>query len=341
MFQSARVKLTAWYLLIIMCISIVFSLVIYNGINREFERFERVEIFRVYSERVLFRQIPSSESPTMIEEARSRLTLTLILINLGILGLSGIAGYFLAGRTLRPIAKMMDEQNRFITDASHELRTPITALKTSLEVNLREKNLSAGEVRELLKSNLEEVDNLQGLSDDLILLAQSQKFDRSLFAMENIQEIVKQAAKRVEPLAKKKDIAIRLHLLDSTLEADRKSLTELFVILLDNAIKYSPKNSKITITNKEHDGQIILSVEDQGVGIDEKDVPFIFDRFYRAEKSRTKNAVFGYGLGLSIARKIVDIHRGDITVKSKKNKGTAFTIRLPQKQSSSVFSKIS
>ena len=176
MFQKARIKLTAWYLLIIMLVSILFSVVIYSGINRELGRFERSHVIIFRDERLVPPNPPPPVDITKIDTqgltaARTRLTLTLIFINIGIFWIAGLAGYFLAGRTLRPIKEMVDEQNRFITDASHELRTPLTSLKTSIEVNLRNKNMTLAQAKELIKSNLEDVEYLQTLSDGLIRLA--------------------------------------------------------------------------------------------------------------------------------------------------------------------------
>jgi len=150
MFQRARLKLTAWYLVIIMTISLMFSLVIYQSINIEFQRFERVQL-KIQEDMQEGLPFPHSRDhfiyfgkpdPTVIADARKRLIILLSFINFSILVLSGVAGYFLAGRTLRPIKKMVDEQKRFITDASHELRTPLTSLRSEIEVNLRNKNLS-------------------------------------------------------------------------------------------------------------------------------------------------------------------------------------------------------
>jgi signal transduction histidine kinase len=109
----------------------------------------------------------------------------------------------------------------------------------------------------------------------------------------------------------------------------KDSLTELMIILLDNAIKYSPNRSTITISSEKIDNAISFSVEDEGIGINQEDLSHIFDRFYRVDKSRSKEKVFGFGLGLSIAKKIVDLHNGNISVQSTKNKGSVFTVKLP------------
>jgi two-component system, OmpR family, sensor histidine kinase CiaH len=332
MFQKARIKLTAWYLLIIMLISIIFSLVIYSGINREFDRFDRSQKMRLRIERNLL--LPAPLPPELrefeaqnINDARVRLKLVLVLINVGIFGIAGLAGYFLAGRTLHPIKEMMDDQNRFITDASHELRTPLTSLKTSIEVNLRNKNITLGQAKTLIKSNLEDVESLRVLSDGLIRLAQYQKpNDNIIFEKVAIREIVESALNKVKILAVENEIKIETKIKDASIMGDKKSLSELLVIFLDNAIKYSKYNSTVKLVVDKKDNKIEIVVSDQGIGIDDKDLPHIFDRFFRAEKSRSKKNISGYGLGLSIAKKIVEMHKGTIDVKSEKDKGTTFTI---------------
>ena len=342
MFKSARLKLTAWYLLIIMVISISFSTFIYLGLTREFDRVLRIQEYRIEHQGTLQRliqrpiwqndDIPFSRppDPQVISEARSRIAEGLLGINIIIFIFSSLAGYFLAGRTLRPIKKMVDEQNRFITDASHELNTPLTALKTSIEVNLRNKKFNLNDAKKTLLSNLEEVDNLQLLSDELIKITQYQKPNGN-FQFENvsIKEIIGVSVNRVLPIAKNKNIEIKTKIVNLKVNAEKRSLIELFTILLDNAIKYSPSKEDIVVSAEKTDHKIKVLVKDSGLGIDKKDLPFIFDRFYRADASRSKQKVSGYGLGLSIAKKIVELHRGDISAESTVNKGTTFIVTLP------------
>lgn len=334
MFQSAKIKLTLWYLLIIMLISVIFSLVIYTVINQEYSRIERIQ--RLRQERVQqppstgeFRRLRDMDE-LHIQEARIRLSAILVSVNLAILVVSGFAGYFLAGRTLRPIKKMLDEQNRFITDSSHELRTPITSLKSEIEVNLRDKKLNLKQARKVLESNLEEVNNLQYLSDNLIKLTQNQKTDgRNLFEEVSLLEILVPAQKKVMNFARSKSISIENKAKDYIIQGNKQNLTEVIVILLDNAIKYSSKGGKVILKSDNRDGIVFIKVSDQGVGISNEDLPHIFDRFYRADKSRTKIDVSGYGLGLSIAKQIVYQHGGEIKVDSILGKGTTVTIQLP------------
>lgn len=335
MFQSARFKLTAWYVLIIMFISVLFSLVIFAGVNNEYRRFERFQQLRIQREQegILIPLLPRRNTyidPDILAESRNRIIFVLVLINLGILIISGGASYFLAGRTLTPIKEMVDEQNRFITDASHEFRTPITSLRSEIEVSLRDKNLSLQDAKVLLKSNLEEVINLQALSNHLMDLASYQKKNDDItLKKSSVLEVVESAYKKLLSLARKKNITFDLEVNDYLILADRQSLTELFVILLDNAVKYSPKNTNITVVARKTDHSLLISIKDEGIGIDKKDLPHIFDRFYRSDISRSKNKAAGFGLGLSIAKKIVELHKGTIEATSELKKGSVFTIRLP------------
>jgi two-component system, OmpR family, sensor histidine kinase CiaH len=327
MFKSARLKLTAWYLVIIMVISLAFSFFIYQLISVEIVRFARAQRIRIEHPFDSNFFIPPVIDIDLITETQNRLKLSLLVINGAIFAISGTLGYFLAGRTLSPIQKMVEEQNRFISDSSHELRTPLTSLKSAMEVSLRDKKLSLKDARELISESITEVDKLQSLSDELLMLTQYQKPNgRNNITEVSLDEIALDSIQKIRGLALLKNISIINSIKDITFRANRYSLTDLLVILLDNAIKYSPDHKKIFLTAQKNKNIVSFSVKDQGIGIDAKDIPFIFDRFYRADSSRTKTDVGGYGLGLSIAKKIVDNYQGKIAVKSILGKGSTFTV---------------
>lgn len=335
LFHSARLKLTLWYLLIIMFISAVFSLIIYRSVTAELERrFGFVEQ-RMHQQMMRY-HFQAPPKLTFVSEhliaAKKRVLLILLYANGMILGVAGGASYFLSGRTLKPIEESMEEQERFVSDASHELRTPITALKTSIEVALRNKRLTAKEAKEVLKESLEEVDSLEMLTSSLLSLARTSKpEDYSIFELTDLREVVESALKKVKAMAKNKNLKIERNIESVVLTGDREGLEKLAVILLDNAIKYTPRGGKIWVEVGQEHKNAVLKVSDSGVGIAEKNLPHIFDRFYRVEPSRSKSKTPGYGLGLSIAKKIVERHKGKIGVKSQVGKGTTFTVRLPLK----------
>jgi len=333
-FKSAYLKLTIFYVLIAMAVSIAFSIAIYNISSGEIEN----SLGR--QNRVLrdipitggnIAQLPDFDQlrAQQLTESENNLKSNLFYFNLLILILSTGAGYFLARRTLQPIEEAMEAQNRFTADASHELRTPLTAMRTEIEVNLRDQNLNLSQAKVLLNSNLEEIGKLESLSNALLKLARFQKEGKDILKQVSLEEVVVEAYERVEALANKKSIEFDNDLKDLHVKGDDKSLVELFVILFDNAIKYSPEKSTISIKMQVRDDKAEVSVSDQGMGIKASDLPYIFNRFYRADTSRSKEKVEGYGLGLSIAKSILELNKGDISVSSHPGKGSKFTVKLP------------
>jgi len=344
-FHSARIKLTLWYLAIIMMVSGFFSVIVYRGFTKELGRgfriqagvpggrifiqnrggFSRILPFVIYPE-----EIPPDEVAEIINLAKRRFALQLFIINGVILVLAGSAGYFLAGKTLQPIEEMVEEQKRFVADASHELRTPLTSMKTEAEVALRDKKLNLKEAKELLKSNLTEVDKMKNFSDYLLTLSRYEGGAHDL-AMEDVDlvEVARQAIKRNASLAREKKIKIESRLNEVVVKGNPQSLVELISILVNNAVKYSPEGRQIRVSVRGNKKQASIEVADEGIGIDKKDIPHLFDRFFRADTSRSKARADGYGLGLSIAKSIAELHKGSIGVSSKVGKGSTFTVKLP------------
>lgn len=333
LFRSARIKLTLWYLLIIMLISLFFSMIIYRSVTSELERrFSSVEQ-GMHQQMMRFHFRGPSQFPFLqehLDAAKRRVFIILLYTNGLILVLAGAAGYFLAGKTLEPIEEAMKEQERFVSDASHELRTPLTALKTSMEVALREKRLSTKEAKKILEEGLEEVENLETLTSSLLNLAQTSQMENQLsFSPVSLSEIADSAWQKVKNLADQKKINLRKNLTQVILKSDRESLEKLILILLDNAIKYTPSGGEVELEVGKDSRNAFIRVSDTGIGIPEEELSRIFDRFYRVEPSRSKVEAQGYGLGLSIAQKIVEKHKGKIEVKSRLNEGTVFTVYLP------------
>ncbi|MGI8420536.1 MAG: sensor histidine kinase [Candidatus Levyibacteriota bacterium] len=330
MFQSARLKLTTWYLLIIMMVSVTFSMAFYQASTQEIQRVINRIRFQQSHRNDYIIPPPSSEGIITLDElqdVKTRLEIALIIVNAIILVLAGGAGYFLAGRTLQPIQAMVDEQNQFISNASHELRTPIATLRAEMEGSLLEKHVSDKEARKLITSNLEELSRLQELSNSLLQLTHVYSNTNNLTSIVSLQEVLQTAGKKVRPHLKKKEMTLALPTVKEQVIGDRNALTEVFVNLFDNAIKYSHEKTAINVSTAVKQYMISIDVSDKGIGISVEDLPHIFERFYRADKSRSKAE--GYGLGLSIVHNIVRIHHGALTVKSKEGKGTTFTVTLP------------
>lgn len=264
-----------------------------------------------------------------LNQARQRVLLILIYANGAILIFSGLAGYFLAGRTLAPIEKAMEEQKRFVADASHELKTPLTALQTSIEVALRNKKIRLAGSKKVLKESLEDIDGLKRLTNSLLSLAKYQADNNFTFEKVSIKKLVDNAYKKVEPVAKENKVKVNIDAKDFKISANKESVEKLITILLDNAVKYTKKGGKVSVSVRRNKKHLIIKVTDTGIGIAKKDIPHIYERFYRVNTSRSKVDVAGFGLGLSMAKKIVEMHKGKIDVKSSPGKGSTFTIRLP------------
>ncbi len=333
MFKQARLKLTIWYLLIIMVISLSFSGLIYQLINMEINRFANSQRFRIERRLQDFDQIMPKPSivvdSDLITDSQKRLLQNLTLINGFIFILSGSLSYLLAGRTLRPIQKMTEEQKRFISDASHELKTPLTGLKSLFEVSLRDKKINLAEAKNVIKEGLSQTNQLQLLSDSLLELNYLSSSSSLSQESISIKKIMTETVKKIKPKADFKKIIIKTKTVSGEITVDHQKIEELFLILLDNAIKYSPESRPIKFMAHKANKNIIFKVIDQGIGISKKDLPFIFDRFYQADNARTKGSNSGYGLGLCIAKTIVKQHQGQIKVNSLLGRGSEFQIILP------------
>jgi two-component system sensor histidine kinase CiaH len=329
MFRSAALKLTAWYLSIIMALSIGTSIALYNVSSNDLENNIHRHLPLSVNELLTPNDVRylANYRNRQLQTDLNHLKGNLISFNILVLLLGGAASYMLARRTLEPIEQSLESQKRFTSDASHELRTPLTAMQAEIEVALRDPSLTKVQAKELLQSNLEEVEKLRRLSDGLLNLAQHQK-PQKLSAVK-LKPSVEDALKRVEKSATIKNITISDHTKDLNLKADNYGLAELLVILIDNAIKYSPQGGKIQLSSSVVGKTGKVSIKDQGIGIKASDLPHIFDRFYRSDSSRSKTMSEGYGLGLAIAKKIADSLDGGIEVRSAPDKGSTFTILLP------------
>lgn len=322
-FSSAIIRLTAWYMLIVAIICVGFSFIIYGLSSVEFDR-----RLPTAPDSDQYQQIdPDTLEQIRAERAtasRSHLAASLIVVNAFAFTLGGFGSYFLARRTLRPIQEVTRAQGRFISDASHELRTPLAVMQSEIEISLRGKPGKA-DLHQLVQSNLEEVNRLRELSDRLLQLSTGGSVALTKVVVEDV------VIDGITPHLKKADerkIQIVNKLDSSVAQANAESLKDVVSILIDNAIKYSPNKSKITVRSETRGRNVYIHIADKGRGIEQRDVPFIFDRFYRADMSRTNQDVKGHGLGLSIAKQIVDTMRGDISVKSAPGKGTTFSVKL-------------
>lgn len=334
MFESATLKLTGWYLLILMGLSIIFSLSIYNIASIEVnnrlgnlqETYEDAAGKRYFIPSNV--RLPDFNAVRILQSEAANQTLTqrLIAINLFIFFAGGAGCYFLARRSLRPIQEAHEAQSRFVSDASHELKTPLAVMKAELEVALRDSRLDITEAKEILASNLEEVNKLSALSATLLQLSRLEhgNLDKETVSFNHlVKEVVDEfdtTHTRIQLILSRKSHSVYVN---------RVSIEELMRILIDNALKYSPSDSLITIRTSNLGKNVKFEITNTGEGISEKDLPYIFDRFYRADVSRTKNNKnTGHGLGLALAKRIIELHNGDLTVSSAPGQTTTLIFQL-------------
>lgn len=245
--------------------------------------------------------------------------------------------HFLSKRTMIPIANAFARQREFVADASHELRTPLSVLLSSIDTLEMEEAIEEDPFsRNVLGNMKDEVKRMANLIGDLLTLARSDsgtlEVRRDSFEFRAHAETI---VRSLEPIAAAKNISLQFHAFsDIHLYADLEKLKQLLYILLDNAIKYTPNNGLVQLSlsteGTEQNKMFIMQVRDTGVGIPPEDCEKVFDRFYRVDKSRARQ-MGGHGLGLSIAKWIVDAHEGTIRVTSTLNEGSIFIVRIPVK----------
>jgi heavy metal sensor kinase len=219
---------------------------------------------------------------------------------------------------------------RFTADASHELRTPVALIRTTTEVALQ-KNRTAPDYEEVLRGVLAEAERTSVLLDDLMTLARADSGVATLQVLDmDLGTTVKESCSQGCTLAGPRNIAFDWQIPDQPMyvKGDPNALRRLFLILIDNALKYTPSGGRVSVGMRRVDGFGVVEVRDTGIGIAAEDVPNIFERFYRADKVRTRE-MGGVGLGLSIAQWIAGTHGADIQVESASGQGSVFRVRVP------------
>lgn len=339
-------RLTLSYLGIIMAVSLLFSFLIYQISAREVGRGLRRGFDVVYAGPTTGSPGPTtfgiggpgpnvaeieSVRDEQLETSRTRLKVQLTILNVFVLAAGAGVSYWLAKRHIDPIHEAMEAQGRFTSDAAHELRTPLTAMKTELEVSLRDKTLNAKDARGILESNLEEVNKLTALTNALLRLAHtSNQKDTSHWKQVGLKKLLNGVVAQYQHAALSRNIHIDTSdVTDVKVFGDAEQLNEVVIILLDNALKYGRDGMSIRVASRLHDNNAEITITDQGIGIKASDLLHIFDRFYRADQSRTKLTIPGYGLGLSLAKAIIVHHNGTITAHSEPEVGTTFRISFP------------
>ncbi|MEK7185200.1 MAG: HAMP domain-containing sensor histidine kinase [Patescibacteria group bacterium] len=325
-FKRVLITLTAYYTIGVVIILIVFNFLVYGLFSNSLQ---------------LDRKEDSQQSESLDddnedgffdeqnEKIKDDLAEILIISDLIILFLAVFVAYLFSNRTLQPLEETYKKQTRFVADAAHELRTPLSVMQAGSEVMLRS-DRSVGEYTKFIEESLDEVKRLTKLSNDLLFLVRSDKKQHRLFEKVNFSEICMKQIENIQSYAQTKNISLH-----KSVEQDvqvwglKDDLVRLIVNLLKNAVDYNKEKGDVTVNLKDTNLGAVLTIQDTGIGIKTKDIPHIFDRFYKTDNARKQNSS-GTGLGLAIVKGIVEEHEGFIKVKSQFGEGTTFEVILPR-----------
>lgn len=239
---------------------------------------------------------------------------------------------------LSRLAFSVRRMKQFTADASHELRAPVSLIRTAAEVAVQRRDRSAGEYLQALEEILEEAAETSQVVESLMLLARADSGKQVLEAAPaDICAIVRSASDQGEKLVRNRGSKCSAQIPEDPIwiQADAEALRRALLILIDNAAKYTPAGGSVAIRLEARGGLAVASVSDTGIGIAKEDLAHIFDRFWRADKARSREQG-GAGLGLSIAKWIVETHRGSIDVKSELGRGSAFYLSVPLRHSNAA-----
>lgn len=243
-----------------------------------------------------------------------------------------VISYFLARINMLPIVKSWKQQTEFVNDAAHELRTPLTIIQGKLEYMLTKPKQTILDEAEAISVSLDEVNRLNSLTNNLLVLARSDSATTKYeFQLTTPAFFLKDPIEPFKDIINSQSKVFQINLRHQpTMLLDRDKIKQLLIILLDNATKYTPKNGTIRIYDQVEGSKYQFIISDTGIGISDADKKKIFGRFYRVDKSRNTNSG-GHGLGLAIAKQIVDLHHGHIFVRDNLPQGSEFVVELPIK----------
>lgn len=319
-YTTARRRLAVLYTIVFGSVILIFSGVVYKLFADDIHE----DMVSVYQNDQIDVEI--------INRHKTPLRNVVIALDGGLLVFIAVASYFLAGMALKPIQQVNEAEKRFIANASHELRTPIAILKTDMEVYLLDKDFPK-QFRAVFLGYLEEVNNMKYIVENMLTLfrfeSKQVKLNREDFSL---SQMVKQNIKRIGSYAQSHKVTIKTIIPKKVIiNGDKFFIQQAYRNILKNAIEYSNKDGVVTVKVSEDRGKALIAIKDQGIGIPKMVLAKIFDRFQRSSLSAKKRGE-GVGLGLAIAKSIVEAHRGRINITSAENEGTEVEVYLPSKK---------
>jgi signal transduction histidine kinase len=340
MFKKAVIKLTLLYSFLFFSLFWSFSFGLYAYLKNSFKEGYVTQVNeRVHHEINAEGAVESSEQffirhSSAVLDKSTELTLEnfrkgLILVNTFFFVCIPPLAWVLVMKTLSPVYDIIEKQKQFISDASHELRTPLTVATNEIEITLQKERPPAYYVR-TLNALKEDISQLSELATNLLLLARHEDSSQPV-KMQKVEivdvltKILAEYSKRFEE--KKVRYQMDFPEENSMVKGNATMLERAFTNLIDNALKFSPEATTVTVSIEKKRQHVEVSIRDEGVGIAKEHLSKIFDRFYRVDASRTQTK--GYGLGLAIVKSIVTLHGGTIALRSTPGEGSIFTVSLP------------
>ncbi len=273
-----------------------------------------------------------SQSTVALEATLAQLQWGMGLGGIIALVLSGIGGVWLTRQSMQPVEQSFQQLQQFTADASHELRSPLTAIKTSIEVMQNHPERVHPQDVKKITFVLSGINQMNNLIEDLLFLARTDVITAREMQSRSrlpLDEVLREIVEILETQIEAKNITFNYKLLSGiTVIGNASELTRIFSNLLENALQYTPKNGAVTLNTSSFDRLVVVSIADTGIGIAPEHLSLVFNRFWRADKARSyRNS--GTGLGLAIAQSIAHSHGGEITVSSQLGVGSCFQVRLP------------
>jgi signal transduction histidine kinase len=296
------------YVLILALILLVFSALIYLDFRRDFNDAQQ----------------QGKVSDELHNETLSSVFDEILITDVLLLLVTAAMSYALAGYTLRPIQRSVEVQRIFSENASHELRTPLAILRNDAEVLLHNAHPSKEQVRTTLLSAIEEIDRMTRMTNDLLVIARSEHHGITLTDTIDLSELSQHILSKLQGLAHERGVTLAFEGTSPVfVKGDRAGLERVVMNLLQNAIQYTPAAGMVTSRVTTHKAHAVIEIRDTGSGIEERDIPHLFERFYKGQGTS------GTGLGLAIVKEIVEQHKGSIVISSKKGEGTQVVLTFP------------
>jgi len=255
----------------------------------------------------------------------------MVLASTGVLLLATIFGYLITRLALVPTKKALTSQKQFVGNIAHELRTPLSIIKTNTEVALFNTGLDT-DTRSILTSNVEELDRISNIINNLLSINRLLRPEKVIFSNVDTGLIVEQVTSTLKELATRRQVTFSTRFSEwRTVWGNSSGVEQILMNVVKNAVSYSESSGTVSISIEPADHRTIaIIVADTGMGIHEEDLEHIFQPFYRGDRSRNRNSGGGSGLGLAIVSELVKLHKGRITVRSAPRKGTVVSIYLPE-----------